>query len=118
MPTAWEAFHSSIQILAGPDSQRSRLAQACSDHLVRLSKKDVPAEIRDEFLKLLTGAVRNKEKADRSSIMENLSGIEDREVYGMISAIVRMYDAITRYEPILSSGLAPGGRAERGFGAE
>jgi hypothetical protein len=117
MPTAWEAFHSSIQILAGPESQRSRLAQACSEHLTRLSKKDVPAEIRDEFVKVLTGVVRNKGH-DRSAIMENLSCIEDREVFGMINAIVRMYDAVTRYEPILSSGLGPGGRAERSVGAE
>jgi hypothetical protein len=117
MPTAWEAFHSSIQILAGPESQRNRLALACSEHLTRLSKKDVPAEIRDEFVKVLTGAVRNKGH-DRTAIMENLSSIEDREVYGMINAIVRMYDAVTRYEPILSSGLGPGGRAERGISTE
>jgi ABC-type Fe2+-enterobactin transport system substrate-binding protein len=114
MPTAWEAFHSSIQILAGPDSQRSRLAQACSEHLTRLSKRDVPAEIRDEFLQLLTGTVKNRDQSDRSSIMETLSSVEDREVYGMINAIVRMYDAVTRYEPILSSGLGPGRRPERG----
>jgi hypothetical protein len=113
MPNAWEAFHSSLQILAGPESQRNRLARACSEQLAHLSKRDVPAEIRDEFLKLLTGAVRNRGQADQRSILENLSGIEDGDVIGMINAIIRMYDAVTRYQPILSSGLGPGGRMPR-----
>lgn len=118
MPNAWEAFHSSIQILAGPEPQRHRLARACSEQLAHLSKRDVPAEIRDEFLKVLRGAVRNRDRADKLSILENLSSIEDGDVIGMINAIIRMYDAVTRYQPILSSGLAPGGRMLRDDHAE
>lgn len=117
MPTAWESFHSSVQILSGPESQRNRLARVFSEQLVHLSKKDVPAEIRDDFLRILTKAVRNAERVDAHSIVENLADVEDRDVIGMINTIIRMYDTVTRYQPILRSGLGLGGRTEpeKGF---
>lgn len=102
MPSAWEAFHAAAQILAGPESQRARLARAYAEQLAYLGKKDIPKEIRDDFLKVMNLTLCAG-GPDKRAIMEGLSAMGDAEITGAINTIIRMYDTVTRYEPILAA---------------
>ncbi|MDB5840380.1 MAG: hypothetical protein JWQ23_2332 [Herminiimonas sp.] len=103
MSSAWESFHRSMYMLVGADSQRERLVKAYKLNLARLTKKDVPAEIRIDFINLTKDITRNPRKENGCPVMHTVYAIEEREVVAMINSIVRMYDVVTRYQPISTS---------------
>jgi hypothetical protein len=94
---AWKQFHLAVYRLAGSESQAQRLANAVTMHLSRLTEKDVPSEIRPQFveflnqvreLRILPVDVGSRQPVDESAIESN------------IRSIVSMYDALIRYQPI------------------
>jgi hypothetical protein len=99
MSYAWESFSQAMRALASGDTQRERLLRAYQLHLMRLTKKDVPAEIRDEFDKLVIEIRRCSAKEGR--ILKRISdSVDDSEVSSMVNSIIKMYDAVTRYQPL------------------
>jgi hypothetical protein len=94
---AWKQFHLAVYRLAGPESPSERLSSAVTMHLSRLTEKDVPSEIRPQFVKFLTG-VRDLvvQPGEHGSMHDdNDSGIESS-----IRSIITMYDALIRYQPV------------------
>jgi hypothetical protein len=94
---AWKQFHLAVYRLAGSESQSQRLSNAVTMHLSRLTEKDVPSEIRPQFVeflnqvreqRILTADAGTRHQADNSTIASN------------IRSIVSMYDALIRYQPI------------------
>ncbi len=71
-------------------------------HLMRLSKKDVPAEIREQFERLQDDMNRGPAKEGECAVKNTLNLMADDEIRLIINSIIRMYDAVTRYQPILS----------------
>jgi hypothetical protein len=69
---------------------------------MRLSKKDVPAEIREQFAGLQDEISRCPAKEGECGVKNTLEAMSDEEIRIMITSIIRMYDAVTRYQPILS----------------
>jgi hypothetical protein len=101
MSYAWESFSQAMRALASNDTQRERLLRAYKMHLVQLTKKDIPAEIRDDFDRLVIEIRRCsvKDKGDLKGIAEHVG---DHEVACMIDSVIRMYDAVARYQPLPS----------------
>jgi len=100
MSYAWNKLRLAVHCLAEGGSQRERLAAAIGDHLVCLRPKDLPSTWRPEFTlvidRLCLGPVRKKEVEVRRIV----GALDDDEVDAMIRSILRLYDAVTRYQPI------------------
>jgi hypothetical protein len=94
---AWKQFHLAVYRLAGSESQAQRLANAVTMHLSRLTEKDVPSEIRPQFVEFLKRVrdLRIPPPESGSTHPDNEPGIESN-----ILAIVSMYDVLIRYQPI------------------
>ncbi|MES2535873.1 MAG: hypothetical protein V4632_08375 [Pseudomonadota bacterium] len=103
MASAWESFHFAMLELAGADSQRERLIKAYKSNLMRLAKKNVPVELRSEFTRLVQEIERRPAKYNECTVKNTVDAMDEKEVVAMINSIIRMYDAVTRYQPILSS---------------
>jgi cation transport regulator ChaB len=102
MSSAWKSFHLAMYALSSGDTQRERLLRAYKLHLMRLSKKDVPAEIRDQFASLQDDISRCAAREGECGVKNTLNAMSDDEIKRMINSIIHMYDAVTRYQPILS----------------
>ncbi len=103
MSYAWESFSEAMRALASGDSQRERLLRAYKLHLMQLTVKDVPSEIRDDFDRLAI-AIRRCSAREAGSLKRIADNVDDKEVASMIDSIIRMYDAITRYQPLPQPG--------------
>lgn len=97
MSVAWKQFHLAVYRLAGPESQSQRLSNAVTMHLSRLTEKDVPSEIRPQFVEFLSQVRELGIPAPEggSSRKDSAAGIASN-----IRSIVSMYDALIRYQPI------------------
>jgi hypothetical protein len=102
MSYAWESLSAAVRVLANSDTQRERLVHAYNAHLRRLTSRDIPAEIRAEF-------VRFEIEIRRCSVKEGHlpkcihANVLDSEVAAMVHSILRMYDAVARYQPLPSA---------------
>jgi hypothetical protein len=101
MSLAWKSFHSAMYALTSADPQRERLLRAYRLHLSRLTPREVPQEIRDDFTALATAITRRPAATGECRIKNTIDAAEDREIVSMINAIIKMYDAVTRYQPLL-----------------
>ncbi|MDB5823173.1 MAG: hypothetical protein JWR21_1877 [Herminiimonas sp.] len=97
MSVAWKQFHLAVYRLAGSEPQSERLANAVTMHLSRLTEKDVPSEIRPQFVEFLSRVrdLRTVPPDVATPQQENEPGIQEN-----IRSIVSMYDALIRYQPI------------------
>lgn len=94
MSLAWRELDGAIRALAGPGTQRQRLLGACR-HVLPLRRKELPAEIRADYDLLC--AVLGGDPAALSGAVEAAG---DEAVAAATDAIIRMHDAVTRYQPI------------------
>jgi hypothetical protein len=99
MSYAWESFSQAVRALASGDTQRERLLRAYKMHLMQLTKKDVPREIREEFDRLVIEIRRCSAKEGRN-LKRIADNVGDHEVASMVDSIIQMYDAVTRYQPL------------------
>lgn len=102
MSQAWIRLRAAVHILGQEGRPRERLARAYNRYLLGLKPKEVPPEIRADFIRLIHWA---KEQGDgkRHPANETFISAKDAEVTVMVGLVIDMYDAVTRYEPILSS---------------
>lgn len=101
MSQAWIRLRAAVHILGHEGTSRERLAAAFNRYLLGLNPKEVPPEIRSNFIKLLQWAQQQKRSRHRpANCLFELA--KDAEVTLMIGLIIDMYDAVTRYEPILT----------------
>jgi hypothetical protein len=95
MSVAWKQFHLAMYELAGPESQGARLSRAVAQHLSRLTEKDVPSEIRTQFVELL----REVDALGRLDAVDFPDRDRDQRTASNIRSIISMYDALIRYQP-------------------
>ncbi|MDB5841822.1 MAG: hypothetical protein JWQ23_3774 [Herminiimonas sp.] len=100
MSYAWESFNLAMHTLASRESQRDRLLRAYKLNLMQLDQKDVPKEIRDEFSQLTRNIGRFPVQEGECIIKRTVESLEDNEIELMIDSIIRMYDAVARYQPL------------------
>jgi DNA-directed RNA polymerase subunit N (RpoN/RPB10) len=99
MSYAWENLSQAMRTLASCGTQRERLLRAYTSYLTRLTSKDVPAEIREQ-LDRLTIEIRCCSIKEGHSLKHISDGVGDNEVEAMIDSVIRMYDAVARYQPL------------------
>lgn len=102
MSQAWIRLRAAVHILGREGTPRERLARAYNRYLLGLKPKEVPPEIRADFVGLIRWAKQQKD-GKRYPASEIFSLAKESEVTAMIDLVIDMYDAVTRYEPILSS---------------
>jgi hypothetical protein len=100
MSQAWIRLRAAVHILGQEGSARERLATASSHYLLGLKPKELPPEIRTDFVRLMQWVAQHR-KSGRSALSGTFEQAKDAEVTSMIHLIIDMYDAVTRYEPIL-----------------
>jgi hypothetical protein len=67
---------------------------------MQLAQKDVPKEIREEFSKLARNIGRFPAQEGECIIRRTVESLKDEEIDLMIDSIIRMYDALARYQPL------------------
>lgn len=102
MSHAWMQLRGAVTALIGSESQRERLIGAYLA-LNWLRLKDVPAESRPLFEKILHGVpLRCKDDAQQIA-RHKVNRFSDSEVNMMMTQIVEAYDNIARYQPLIDS---------------
>jgi hypothetical protein len=102
MSLAWKSFHLAMYALTSAAPQRERLLRAYRLHLSRLNPKEMPSEVRDDFAALAANITRCPAARHECSIKNTIDAAQDHEIAAMINSIIKMYDAVTRYQPLLS----------------
>jgi hypothetical protein len=94
---AWEKFNDAVRHLAAaPGSRNKRLGEAYLTSLIHVRPEDLPADIRDEFLKLKADLTRNPEKVSTGVVESTLYHTSPKKVAEMIISVVKMYDCVAR----------------------
>lgn len=99
MSHAWKKLRSAVGKLVKEGSQRERLAGAMID-LATLKAKDLPIEIRQEFLAAMDYVCPNCVQEQGASMELVINTLKDAEVNVIVQSILGMYDAVTRYQPL------------------
>lgn len=102
MSHAWIRLHAAVHILGQEGSARDRLTNAFTHYLLGLKPKEVPPEIRPDFIKLMQSAEKpylSTRIRTRRAWVDAFAHVTDAEVSQMIRLIIDMYDVVTRYEP-------------------
>lgn len=103
MSHAWETLRLAVHKLAQSGSRRERLAEAFTKYLHGLRPKDLPLEVRKDFAKLKEDIHINGGYKALDKVTDKFESIDDANVGLMIDSIIDIYDAVTRYQPILAS---------------
>jgi hypothetical protein len=98
MSYAWTQLQSAIRSLAGTHDRRDRLAGAYSK-LIKLKTRDLPAEVADDHTRLLARISRYPAKNVGQEIRAEVDALSDADVSAAIRAIMKMYDAVSTYQP-------------------
>lgn len=99
MSHAWKKSRSAVSKLVKDGSQRERLAAAMTD-LATLKARDLPIEIRQEFVAAMDYVCHGRIQEHGASIESMIDSMKDAEVNIMAQSILNMYDAVTRYQPV------------------
>ncbi|WP_019139878.1 hypothetical protein [Noviherbaspirillum massiliense] len=103
MSYAWSKLRLAVRCLADAGSPRERLALAIAEHLVCLRPKDLPSAWRAEFASVINRLCLRRVVEQDASVQRMVEVLDDAEVGAMIASILRLYDAVTRYQPMQST---------------
>ena len=98
MSYAWHQLQCAVKALNSARSRREGLANAYS-RLLKLKRKDLPAEVADDFSKLVGGIPRYPIKSVYREVKAKVAVLTDAELAQAISLISGMHDALAVYQP-------------------
>lgn len=98
MSYAWHQLRCAVKALNRTTCRRDRLAIAYSK-LVRLRAKDLPAQLVDDFERLVGGIPRYPAKHVFREIRSAVDALSDAEVAEAFSLISAMHDVLETYQP-------------------
>ena len=98
MSYAWQQLQSAVRILSMPSDRRERLTAAYAK-LLKLKPKDLPAEVVDDYCRLVGGISRYPAKSITREIKAEVQSLSDAEVMESIDLILSMHDALSVYQP-------------------
>lgn len=99
MSAAWRQLHIAMYALASEGTQCERLIRVYDHNLSRLIDKDLPKEVRSEFMGLLDEMQRLKLRVEQRG-----EEVSEREVAVLVRTVLGLYDIVARYQPIERSG--------------
>lgn len=100
MSYAWNKLRLAVHCLTAAGSQRERLTAAIAEHVVCLRPKDLPSPWRPEFASVIDHLCLGRVLEQDASVRRMVEALDEKEVGAMIGSILRLYDAVTRYQPI------------------
>lgn len=98
MSYAWHQLRCAVKALNRTTCRRDRLVTAYSK-LVRLRAKDLPAQLVDDFERLVGGIPRYPAKNVSKEIKSAVDVLSDAEVAEAFSLISAMHDVLEMYQP-------------------
>lgn len=98
MSYAWHQLRCAVKALNRATCRRDRLATAYSK-LVRLRAKDLPAQVVDDFERLVGAIPRYPAKHVFKQIKSAVDTLSDAEVAEAFSLISAMHDVLEMYQP-------------------
>lgn len=99
MSRAWEFFALAIQELAKPGTPKDRLTATVIEYILPLRPKDLPSEVRKEFLNLVDGVHRWQLVAQRERVQKMLDAKNTAETELMIDSILAIHRTVSQYQP-------------------
>jgi hypothetical protein len=102
MSHAWKKLRSAVNKLVQDGSQKERLTAAITD-IATLRGKDLPVEIRQEFISTMDRICFGRILEEGATIQFMVDSMKEKDVEATIHSILNMYDAVTRYQPITST---------------
>ncbi|WP_206047154.1 hypothetical protein, partial [Noviherbaspirillum denitrificans] len=78
---------------------RTRL-QVALGRLIKLKPRDLPSEVSEDFADLVSGISRFPVKHVTQEIRAAVDVLSNAQVMDAISRIMRMYDAVSAYQPL------------------
>lgn len=98
MSYAWHQLRCAVKALNRTTSRRDRLVTAYTK-LVRLRAKDLPAQLADDFERLVGAIPRYPAKTVLKEIKSAVDALSDAEVAEAYSLISGMHDVLELYQP-------------------
>lgn len=111
MSYAWHQLRCAVRALNRSCTRREQLACALG-RVARLRPRDLPAEVVDDFEKLVGGIARFPVKNVHREIKSRVAMLTDAEVAEAIRLVSAMHDVLEIYQPRRARG-----RADTAFGA-
>lgn len=111
MSYAWNKLRLAVHCLTGSGPQRERLAAAIAGHLACLRPKDLPSAWRGEFTSVIGRFCLAQVQEQAASVKRTVETLDDEDVGSMIGSILRLYDAVARYQPLHAAEEVPGSTA-------
>jgi hypothetical protein len=99
MSYAWKQLHLAVRALASKGSQRDCLVNAYVT-LMELKQRDLPADVRSDFSRLTQGISSYPADGLKQTIRNKVDLLVDTEVGTTIYAIIDLYGAVARYQPL------------------
>lgn len=98
MSYAWHQLRCAVRALNRSCDRRTQLAGAYSK-LVKLRNRDLPAELVDDFERLVGGISRFPAKNVFREIKSRIASLDDGQVAEAITLISTMHDVLEMYQP-------------------
>jgi len=105
MSYAYEQLRIAMLHLTQSGPLHERLARALSESLT-LRPKDLPMACRTEFCSLLSRLSIGHTTKRNTELGRKIQAIGEQEAHAMAQTLVNLYDTVTRYQPLPSSGIS------------
>jgi hypothetical protein len=106
MSYAYHQLQLAVQCLAQSGTLQERLAKALTESLIYLRPKDLPAACRKDLRALVDASSIEQAKGMSKNLAAKIRVVSDREANAMAKTILRLYDTVTRYQPLSKEGEA------------
>lgn len=95
----WEKFYVAVETLVGQGSIQDRLCGAYSSALMRLEPKDLPKDLRADFIELERKLTSVEPTGDEGSIAASTKAMSADDAEKLAKQIVSMFNDIARSYP-------------------
>jgi len=96
MSVTWDKFHGAALLLAGAGPVKQRLADAFRTQLVDLDVKELPRELRAEFLSLSASLTSGRAVGGSSVIDATVRKLSDAQAAGYARRLITMYGVLSQ----------------------
>jgi hypothetical protein len=93
----WEKLYLAVGALCGEGSQRARLANATALYLVHLRPDDLPAELRREFIQLMSDLKVVRVHGEQPNVHAAISSLDASVREQAIRRIVHIFSTVSRH---------------------
>ena len=94
---AWEHLYLAMETLCGRGSQDERLVDATTQGLMNVRPEDLPAELRGEFIKLMSDLTAVEAGGDEANVRATVETLDASDRDSAVRTILIMFSAVCRH---------------------